>query len=143
MFKGQLDAAPFACVLFCLLIFLLLGLLVPIPGIRIHLPDALPGEAGVEGDIVTVALDVGGPQNPHGIIYFENQIISEQDLQRRLTEKVKKSRQPLTLVVQMDKAVTIEQRDRLYKLAEQAGLKDLVEQTRPGIFEATTGAKGP
>ena len=43
MFAGHLDAAPIACVLFCLFIFLLLALVVPVPGIPIRLPGGRVG----------------------------------------------------------------------------------------------------
>jgi biopolymer transport protein ExbD len=143
MFKGQLDAAPLACVLFCLLIFLLLALVVPIPGIPVHLPDAIPGETGVEGFTVTVALDFGGPQNPNGVLYFQNQIIGEMELQRRLKEEVRKSPQPLTLIVQADKKVTIEQLNRLTRVAEKAGIKDILQATLPGVFDSNAGPNNP
>ncbi len=147
MFKGQLDAAPFACVLFCLLIFLLLALVVPIPGIPIHLPDALPGEVGIQGDYVTVALDVGGPDNPHGIIYFDNQIISEPELQRRLAQKVaqavQKNQPPPALVLLTDTKVPTGQQYHLMGLAEKAGFKDFFEETLPPVFNLNPGAKGP
>jgi biopolymer transport protein ExbD len=143
MFKGQLDAAPLACVLFCLLIFLLLALVVPIPGIPVHLPDAISGATGVEGPTVTVALDVGGPQNPNGVLYFQQQIIGETDLLRRLKEAVKKSSSPPTLVVMADKNVTVEQLNRLTRLAAKAGIKDIRQATLPGVFDSNTGPKKP
>jgi biopolymer transport protein ExbD len=143
MFKGQIDAAPVACVLFCLLIFLLLTLVVPIPGIPIRLPDAVPGETGVEGPTVTVALDAGDSLNPDGVFYFRNQTIGEVDLQRRLKEEVKKSPRPLTLVIQADKHVTIEQLNRLTRLAAKAGIKDVVQGTLPGVFDDHAGPRNP
>jgi biopolymer transport protein ExbD len=143
MFKGQLDAAPFACVLFCLLIFLLLTLVVPIPGVPVHLPDAVPGESGVEGPRVTVALDVGDAQNPNGVLYFRNQTIGEADLQRRLKDEVKKSPQPLTLVIQADRHVTMEQLNRLTSLAAKAGFKDVVQATLPGVFDGPVIPRNP
>ena len=143
MFKGQLDAAPFACVLFCVLIFLLVALVVPIPGVPVHLPDASPGQTGVEGPTVTVALDVGGSQNPNGVLYFQNQIISESDLQSRLREEVKNSPQSLTLVVQADKNVTVGQFNRLTRLAKKAGINDFFQETLPGVFDANASQRNP
>jgi biopolymer transport protein ExbD len=143
MFKGQMDAAPVACVLFCLLIFLLLALVVPIPGIPVHLPDAVPGESGVEGPTVTVALDAGDSQNPGGVLYYRNQTIGESDLQRRLKEEVKKSPQSLTLVIQVDKHVTVEQFNRLTRLAAKAGIKNVVLGTLPGVFDDHAGPRSP
>ena len=141
MFKGQLDAAPLACLLFCLLIFLLLALVVPIPSIPVHLPDAILGETGVEGPTVTVALDVGGSQNTNGVLYYQQQIISESDLQRRLKEEVKKSPAPLTLVVLADKNVTVQQLNHLTRAA--AGIKEIRQATLPGVFDSNTGPKSP
>jgi biopolymer transport protein ExbD len=143
MFKGHLDAAPLACVLFCLLIFLLLALVVPIPGIPVHLPDATPGQAGVEGATVTVDMDVGGPQNTNGVLYFQNQIVGEVELLHRLKAEVKKSPEPLTLVIRADKSVTIEEFNRLTRLAETAGIKDIIQATLPGVFESDAGPKKP
>ncbi len=143
MFKGQLDAAPLACLLFCLLIFLLLALVAPVPGIPVHLPDAIQGETGVEGPTVTVALDVGGAQNPNGVLYFQQQIVGETELLRRLKEEVKKSPAPLTLVVLADKGVTLAQYNRLMQVAAKAGIKDIRQGTLPGVFNANTGPKSP
>ncbi len=143
MFKGQLDAAPFACVLFCLLIFLLLTLVVPIPGVPVHLPEAVPGESGVEGPTVTVALDAGNAQNPNGVLYFRNQSIGEADLQRRLKDEVKKSPQPLTLVIQADTHVTVEQLNRLTRLAAKAGIKEVLQATLPGVFDDSAAPRNP
>jgi biopolymer transport protein ExbD len=143
MFKGQLDAAPIACVLFCLLIFLLLTLVVPIPGIPVHLPDAVPGESGIEGPTLTVALDSGDSQNPNGVLYFRNQTIGEVDLQRRLKEEVKRSPQPLTLIIQADRHVTIEQMNRLTRLAAKAGVRDVLQATLPEVFDGNTIPRSP
>ena len=143
MFKGQLDAAPLACVLFCLLIFLLLALVVPVPGIPVHLPDSIPGVTGAEGPTVAVALDVGGPQNPNGVLYYQQQIISESDLLRRLREVVKKSPSPPTLDVMADKHVTVEQLNRLTRVAAKAGIKEIRQVTLPGVFDSSAGPKSP
>jgi biopolymer transport protein ExbD len=56
IFKGHLDAAPFAGVFFCLLIFVLLGTLVYTPGVRIELPVSateLPGVSGATTSSIT------------------------------------------------------------------------------------------
>lgn len=60
IFRGQLDAAPFAGVLFLLVIFLALNsLLVFVPGVQIKLPvgDSLPGAAN---PTLVVAADRNG-----------------------------------------------------------------------------------
>lgn len=147
MFKGQLDAAPFACVLFCLLIFLLLALVVPIPGIPVHLPEPSSSRAkavtGSEGRTVTVALDAGGPQNPNGILYFQNEIVDEKELERRLKQEVMKSPEPLTLVLLSDKKVPTELLYRLAGVAAAAGIKDMLLGVQAGIFDSGAGAREP
>jgi len=70
IFRGQLDAAPFAAVLFLLVIFLMLGSLVYTPGVPLQLPVAndLPGT-----DKPTIAVAIDG----NGRLFFENQGIEE------------------------------------------------------------------
>lgn len=147
MFTGHLDAAPFACVLFCLLVFLLLALVVPIPGIPIHLPASFPGQTNVvtaaSGPTITVALDVGGPQHPHGLIYFQNQTMEEKELERRLREAVKKSPQPLTLVLLSDRDVPVEQCYHLIAVAQAAGIKSVSLGIQAGILDSPAGARIP
>ena len=92
IFRGQLDAAPFAAVLFLLVLFLMLSTLMYTPGVRLQLPlaDDLPG---TENRTVGVALDHGGRY------YYENQLVQEQQLANLLRQAAKASPQPLTLVV--------------------------------------------
>ena len=40
IFRGQLDAAPFASVFFLLVIFVMLGSVLQTPGVRVDLPQA-------------------------------------------------------------------------------------------------------
>src|SRR3954465_1306440 len=102
IFRGQLDAAPFAGVFFLLVMFLLLASLVYTPGVRLELPVATSDLAGVDGPIVAVAMGTNGQ------LYFESQIIQEEELKKRLSAAVQKSPRPLTLVVQADRAVQYE-----------------------------------
>jgi biopolymer transport protein ExbD len=127
IFRGQLDMAPFAAVFFLLVIFVILGSLVYTPGVRIQLPaaDNLPG---TDRPTVTVAVDASGR------LYFENQSISEDELKPRLRAAAKKSREPLTLVVQADKAVTQETIVHLTLLARDAGITDALLATLPSLI---------
>ncbi len=130
MFRGQLDAAPFAGVFFLLVIFLALNSsLVFTPGVPIRLPmaDDLPG---TDSATVVVAIDAGGQ------LFFENPATDEKRLQQRLTDEVKSSREPLTLVVQADKDVKHETLVRVSLLARQAGFKDAPLATRPPVAAA-------
>ena len=127
IFRGQLDVAAFAGVLFIVLIFVLLhSQLVFTPGVPIRLPEAddLPG---VIGHTVVVAVDASGQY------YFDNQLTGERLLRQRLAEEVNASREPVTLIIQMDKAVTWENLLKLGLLARKAGVKDSVLATRPPL----------
>ena len=127
VFSGRLDAAPFAGVFFCLLILLVLAGLVRTPGVGIQLPRAegLPGEAA---PAFAVALDKSGR------LYFENQLIQPAALRERLAEAVKKSRDPLTLVIQADKTVTYETLLQITLLARESGVRQIHLATLPQPF---------
>ena len=128
IFRGQLDVAAFAGVLFILLIFVLLhSQLVFTPGVPIRLPEAgdLPG---VIGRNVVVAVDASGQY------YFDNQLTHERLLRQRLIEEVNASREPITLVIQADKAVSWERINELGNLARSAGMKNAVGATRPSLL---------
>ena len=117
IFRGQLDAAPFAAVFFLLVIFLMLGSLVYTPGIRLQ-PPAANGLPGLSQPSVSVAID------KNGRLYFENQWIEENELRGRLRAAAKNSTQPLTLLVHADKEATYEMILRLRLLASDAGIPE-------------------
>jgi len=130
IFRGQLDVAAFASVLFILLIFMLLhSQLVFTPGVPIRLPEAddLPG---VRGDTRIVSVDASGQY------YFDNQVTHERVLGQRLLEIVRDSREPITLVIQADEAVPSSRIMQLIVLARKAGVKDSIWATRPPISRA-------
>ena len=125
IFRGQLDVAAFTGVMFILLIFVLLhSRLVFTPGVPIQLPDArdLPG---VIGRTIVVAV------NANGQYYYEGQVTHERLLHQRFKDAVESAREPLTLIIQADKNVTVEQLDNLGFLARSAGIKSAVQATRP------------
>ena len=136
VFRGQLDMAPFATVFFLLIIFVMLGSLTYTPGVRIQLPVAadLPG---INRPTVTVAIDAGNQY------YFENQMISEDNLKSRLKAAAKNSPNSLTLVVQADKAVTYESLVRLAMLARDAGITDALGATLPRAIGAPAESPRP
>ena len=123
IFRGQLDAAPFAAVLFLLVIFLMLGSLVYTPGVPLQLPVAndLPG---TEKPTIAVAID------GNGRLFFENQGIDENQLRGRLRQAAKESRE-LTLLVIADKSVTYDMLIRLTLLARDAGITQAWLATLP------------
>ncbi len=140
IFRGHLDATPFAGVVFCLLIFVLLASLVYTPGVRIQLPasistlpggmNGISGLPGVDGRAVVVGLAASGE------LYFQNQIILETNLQQRLKIEVGSQTEPLTLVVQADRDVTQKQMHHLRDLAASAGIRQILEQVLPRAFDA-------
>jgi biopolymer transport protein ExbD len=131
LLRSQLDFAPFASVFFLLVIFLLLGPLLSTPGIRIDLPVA-DNLTGTDKPTLTVALDANGR------VYFQSQLIDEGSLKTRLAGAVTNSAEPLTLVVQADKAVTQENLERLLALARAAGIQEalLARLPRAGVAPA-------
>ena len=125
IFRGQLDVAAFAGVLFIMLIFVLLrSQIVFTPGVPILLPEAAE-MPGVIGQTRVVAVDAGGQ------FYFDNQITHERLLRQRLTEEVKASRDPITLIIQADESVSSKRIKDLLVLARQAGVRDAAWATRP------------
>ena len=124
IFRGQLDAAPFASVFFLVLIFILLGSRLHTPGVRVALPqmEDLPG---TDRPSVSVAMDKSGR------FYFESRLIQANDLVLSLSNAVRKSPEPLTLVVQADKDVTEDNLVGLARLATRAGIHDLLLATLP------------
>jgi len=131
IFRGQLDAAPFAAMFFCLVIFLLLGSLVYTPGARVmlQLPRA-NGLAGTDKPSVSVAIDA------EGRLYYENQWIEENELRCRLQAVQKKSPAPLTLVIQADRTVSYEKCLQLALLGRDAGIMEALLATLPLPYTA-------
>jgi biopolymer transport protein ExbD len=126
LLRNPFDVAPFAAVFFLLVIFLMLGALLPTPGIPLQLPVAndLPG---TDKPSVAMAVDAGGR------FYFANQLVSEAQLESSLAATAKKSREPLTLVIHADKTVTYEQLVHLTLLARDAGIQNALLATLPRI----------
>src|SRR6185503_11961209 len=116
--RGQFDVAAFVGVLFLLVIFLLLqSAFVFTPGIPIRLPQTvdLPGTTNLT---VTVAVDAQGQ------LYFENQLTTESSFKARLSTAVARAGEPLTLVVQADRAVPHEILVKVGVLARDAGVRE-------------------
>jgi biopolymer transport protein ExbD len=136
IFRGQLDAAPFAAVFFLLVIFLMLGSLLYTPGVRLQLPmaDDLPG---TDKPTISVAVDAGGH------FYFDNQLVQESQLTSRLKQAVAASPVPLTLVIHADRAVTTEMLVRLEMLARSAGMTNGLLATLPRAVPTRSPRKAP
>jgi biopolymer transport protein ExbD len=134
LLRNPFDIAPFAAVFFLLVILLMLGTLLPTPGIPLQLPAAentagkdLPGT-----DQPSVAVAVGAD----GRFYFANQIVSQEQLKSNLTDAARKSREPLTLVIHADQTVTYEQLVKLTLLARDAGIQNALLATLPRIVNS-------
>ena len=124
--RSPFEMAPFAAVLFLLVIFLMLGALLPTAGVQFHLQPPMAGDLpGVDKPTVAMAVDSGGR------FYFANQIVSEAQLNSSLSNAVKNSRAPLTLVIHADKTVTEGQLIHLALLARAAGIHDALLATLP------------
>jgi len=138
MFRGHLDAAPFAGVFFCLVIFVLLASRLYTPGVSmIQLPESQTDLPGVEGPTLAVAMDSKGQ------LFFQNHPIQGKELQWRLHEEVKKSTTPLTLVVMADKDVTLEKMDYLYDLGKAAGIARFSQARLLRQFDQPGGPRSP
>jgi biopolymer transport protein ExbD len=130
IFRGQLDAAPFAVVFFLLVIFLMLGALTYTPGVRLQLPvtDDLPGTDKLT---IAVAIDSGGR------LYFQNQSIAESELRGQLTMASKRPPEPPTLILEADKEVKLETLLHLTMVARGAGITNCLLATLPRPLAST------
>jgi biopolymer transport protein ExbD len=137
IFRGQLDAAPFATVFFLLVLFVVLGRHLYAPGVRLDLPSAgnldLPGT-----DQPTVAVAVTA-----NAIYFENQLVSDIEFSNQLAAARQKIGQPVTLVIEEDKDVTADRQIHLVTIASRAGIRNFWLATLPRVFDSNPSAEGP
>ncbi len=124
LFRNPFDMTAYAAVFFLMVIFLVLGGQRYTPGVKIELPVAgdLPG---TDQPTVTVAMDESGRY------YFQNQIIEEAALRVQFTNAAASSKEPLTLVIQADRAVRQENLVRLALLARDAGIREALLATLP------------
>lgn len=137
IFRGQLDFAPFAAVLFLLVIFVALGKMLTTPGIQVRLPSAgdvtLPG---VTGPTLSVAVTTNA-------FYFEDELVPETELSNRLFTAKQKISGPVTLIVQSDEDVTEKTRVQLWSIAQQIGFTNLLEATRPRLYAPSPARSTP
>ena len=133
IFRGQLDATPYASVFFLLVIFVLLSALIYTPGIHIELPEVSASlVTGVDGPTVAVAMDKNGQ------LYYDNELLAADALKKRLRAAAQKAAQPLTLVVRGDKAATYEMCVQLAAMVQDPELKikTVIWQTLPPMMDA-------
>ena len=122
--RSHFDVAPFAAVFFLLVIFLLLGALLPTAGIPLRPPSAadLPG---LDRPSVNMAVDALER------LYFENQIVSEPQLRTGLAAAAKGAREPLTLVIHAHRSVSYATLAHLSLLARDCGITNALLATLP------------
>lgn len=135
--RGQLDVTPFAGMFFCLLIFVMLASLVYTPGVRITLPTSDQTLSGVAGPTVSVALASNGQ------LFCRNQLVTESNLVEYLTAERQHQKEPLTMVLQADKDVTLQQLNHLRDIAASAGIVQVLQQILPRVYDSRSGAKVP
>jgi biopolymer transport protein ExbD len=135
IFRGQLDAAPFAGVFFLLVLFLLLNALTP-QGVPLKLPtaDNLPPP---KSPTLSIAVDANGR------LYSENRSLGETELTNKLARAVKETSGPLTLILQADEAVPESTMIHIWSLARQAGISELVLATLPRPFASPSAGRFP
>lgn len=133
LLRSPFEMAPFAAVFFCLVILLMLGALIPVQGLRTQLtPPTAENLPGVAGPTIGVAVDAGGR------LYFANQIVTnETQLSNDLRRAVAAAREPLTLVVHADRAVSYDQLVHLTLLSRAAGITNVLLATLPRPFNAS------
>ena len=128
--RSQFDIAPFAAVVFCLLIFFLLAVVLPVPGLRTKLsPPPADDLPGVDGRTIAMAVD------SQGQYYYENQPVSERVLQNKLIVATKFSSRPPTLIVHADRDVTYDQLAHITLLARGVGITNAVLATLPRVTD--------
>jgi biopolymer transport protein ExbD len=127
IFRGQLDAAPFAGVSFLLVLFVVLqSKLVFTPSIRVDLPEVPVDVPGTASPTVIVAIDKNGQ------IYYQSQAVTDfEELRQRLRTAVRNANGALALEVQADKSATWEITDPLLSLASEVGFREARLAVRP------------
>lgn len=128
MFAGQFDMAPFACVFFLVLMFLLLQTqLAPVPGVQVRLPKVSLVDDARAGDGLVVVVD------KENRLYFEQQITTEEKLQSDLAAKREKLGGKVQVLFQADAEVQNRTLTRLFALCRRAGIDEIKLQTRPPV----------
>ena len=133
--KGSLEAAPWATVMFLLVIFVMLGGLLYTPGVHVQLPatDELPG---TDKPTVTVAVDAAGR------LFFQNQLVTDEAaLTNRLSEIIRAAPEKPALVVQADKSASYENLVRVMQLGRAVGFETTVLATLPRPVGKTISPK--
>ena len=131
LLRSPFDVAPFAAVFFLLILFLLLGALLPAPGLSLNLPSTgasnLPG---TDKPTLAVAIDSSGR------MFFASQMVTENELDGRLRHAAAASRTPLTLIIQADQSISYGQVVHVALIASGAGIYNTLLALQPRIVSA-------
>lgn len=112
-----------------LLIFMLLhSNLIYRPGVRIELPEMTEPVPGTSDASVVVAIDQNGQ------LYYESQIVTENELIKKLKVALAKSTGPLTLEILADKSGKVEPWTRLANRVRTIGFKAIDIRVRPPVL---------
>ena len=122
LIRGQFDLAPFMCVTFALLFFMLFGGYLMLPrGTVLNLPEsgASPRPWSLGGYLV-IAVD------SREQVYFENQVIDPAALKQKLLAKAAAGSVPARVYLQADRGVRLEKLMEIGELAQAAGVKEVL-----------------
>ena len=126
--RSHFDVAPFAAVFFALVILMMLGALMPTPGIALQ-PPAAGDLPGTDQPAINMAVDANTNY------YFGNQIVSERVLINGFRVATNTTRVPLALIIHADKTVPYETLVHLSLTARDCGITNIMLATLPGIEE--------
>jgi biopolymer transport protein ExbD len=131
LLRSPFDMAPFAAVFFLLVLFLLLGALMPVPGLSLNLPTTgVTNLPGTDKPTVAVAID------SNGRMFFASQMVTEKELDNQLRHQMAASRTPLTLIIQADQSISYGQVVRVALIASNAGINNTLLALQPRIVAA-------
>ena len=131
--RSQFDVAPFAAVFFLVVIFLMLGALMPVPGLHVRLdPPAADNLPGAAGKTVAMAVDSTGR------FFIENRPVTERQLKTSLQTAVASAHEPLTLIIHADRTVSYDQISHLALIAREKpiGITNILLATLPRVTDA-------
>jgi biopolymer transport protein ExbD len=135
VFRGQMDAAPFASVLFVFIILLLVqSSLVFTPGISVRLPETVDLPGTMNPKVVVTVDDTGQ-------IYYENQVSDDRALKDKLSA-AREGKEALTLVIQADRGTKYDVLVRLAMLAREAGINEVLLATRARLAPVPLAENG-
>ena len=122
LFRGQLDLAPFLCVIFVTAFALVLRDFLVLPrGALLDLPDTEAQPALEPGQpFLIVAMDASRR------LYFDNQITDRAALEVELSRRASRGGHPNALLIQADQSVPYGELADLAALARRAGIQEIV-----------------